>query len=181
MWAKSDHWPLVDAIRLSLELPPRLLGCPMDAKTARRLSVMLEIAQNCAGDSLTIINAEGSPDNYRVRPADFLLWAERKHYRIPEPLKEALKKEEQTPSQQAPSRFRPEQRHRERARALAALFWAQEPTLTIRAMTERQEIVKHACERKPYRANTIYNWIKDLCPNRSPGRRSDKEKTPLHV
>lgn len=180
MWAKSDHWPLEDAIRLSLELLPQLFSCPVDTKTTRRLSVMLEIARNCAGDSLTIINAEDSPDNYRVRPADFLLWAERKDYPIPEPLQKALDKEEQTTSHQSPSRFRPSQRHRERARALAALFWEQEPTLTIKAITERYEILMHACEGKSYGFNTLRMWMKDLCPNPRPGRRPAAEKTPVH-
>jgi hypothetical protein len=62
-------------------------------------------------------------------------------------------------------------RHRERCRALAALFWEQDPEETIESMISRPELIRLGQEGSSYKPETVRNWIKDLCPNRAPGRR----------
>ncbi|MCP5361140.1 MAG: hypothetical protein H6908_00650 [Hyphomicrobiales bacterium] len=67
--------------------------------------------------------------------------------------------------------LRPNQRHRERCRAIAAMKWAANQSITITAMTEDSDIINFGCEGKLYRdSDTVRNWIKDLCPCPKPGR-----------
>lgn len=66
---------------------------------------------------------------------------------------------------------RASQRHRERCRALAALLWEREPSLTIEAMIDRDEIAKFGQEEQCYDRDVVRRWVKDLCPDRKPGRR----------
>lgn len=67
-------------------------------------------------------------------------------------------------------KLRPSQLHREACRAVAKALWEQDPTITIREMGYRDEINK-LLDGKPYNDATFRQWFKDLCPNRSPGRR----------
>ena len=69
-----------------------------------------------------------------------------------------------------PSKLRPSQRHRLTCRDVAGKLWEKDPTITIVSMAKRPEI-KEACEGEKYAESTIRNWIKDLNPNREPGRR----------
>lgn len=59
-----------------------------------------------------------------------------------------------------------------KCREIAGKIWESNPSITIREMTEREEILEHSKNLKGdlYSDNTIREWIKDLCPNRSPGR-----------
>jgi len=68
-------------------------------------------------------------------------------------------------------RFRKDQRHKERCRAIAEVLWDKKPTMTIAAMAKTDEINKIGCEGKIYTVETIRKWIKKVCPNRNPGRR----------
>jgi len=61
--------------------------------------------------------------------------------------------------------------HRERSRAIATLIWEREPELTIESLLGRDEMTRIAQESVKYTAKTVRGWIKDLCPNRKPGRR----------
>ena len=70
---------------------------------------------------------------------------------------------------------RPDQRHRLQCRKVAKKLWEDDPSITIADMIINDEIAE-ACEGKTYAENTIRNWIKDLCPNRKPGRRPKKQK-----
>jgi hypothetical protein len=65
------------------------------------------------------------------------------------------------------------QKHKEKVREVAAKTWQKDPTITIKDMIYENEI-NQACEQKAYHEKTIRNWIKDLCPDRKPGRRSKK-------
>lgn len=67
-------------------------------------------------------------------------------------------------------RLRPSQRHKAACRKVAASLWGKDPSITIAAMIQKDEI-RDACEGKVYKEKTIRRWIKDLCPNRKPGRR----------
>jgi len=68
---------------------------------------------------------------------------------------------------------RPMQKIREECRKIAKRLWKKYPKMTIQDMIFRDEIA-HACGQKLYTEDTIRNWIKDLCPNRLPGRRPQK-------
>jgi hypothetical protein len=63
--------------------------------------------------------------------------------------------------------------HREKCREIAEKLWRKHPYMTIEDMCLRDEITLVFKDRKKgmYAPKTIRGWIKDLCPNRSPGRR----------
>ncbi len=58
---------------------------------------------------------------------------------------------------------------RTQCRAVAEQLWERNPGLTITAVINSAEI--RQIVRKNYIDKTLRNWIKDLCPNRKPGRR----------
>ena len=66
---------------------------------------------------------------------------------------------------------RASQRHKERCRALAEYLWQADPLITIADMFRCDAITSHGCEGEIYTEGTLRDWIKDLCPNRKPGRR----------
>jgi hypothetical protein len=70
-------------------------------------------------------------------------------------------------------KLRPAQKHRIACRETAEKIWKKDPNLTIEEVINRKEITD-ACQGAGYIRNTIRNWIKDLCPNRKPGRRKEK-------
>jgi hypothetical protein len=67
------------------------------------------------------------------------------------------------------------QRHREQCRTIAESIWKSNPDTTIAYMAINDEITGIACEGKLYAEKTIRDWVKDLCPNRDPGRRPKPE------
>jgi hypothetical protein len=67
-------------------------------------------------------------------------------------------------------KLRPNQRHKIKCRELAELHWQENPETTIADIAFSGDIIA-ACDGKMYAEKTIRGWIKDLCPNRSPGRR----------
>lgn len=71
------------------------------------------------------------------------------------------------------AKLRPSQRRRLACRKVAAGIWEIHPEITIADMIVRDEITE-ACEGKIYAERTIRNWVNDLCPDRSPGRRRKK-------
>ena len=64
------------------------------------------------------------------------------------------------------------QRRRRKVREVASPLWITDPSITIEDMIMRDEITIAA--ERPYSESTLRNWIKDLCPNRQPGRRPKK-------
>ena len=71
-------------------------------------------------------------------------------------------------------KLRPDQRHRLAVREAAKKIWKEHPEITIADMIERDEL-NEVCEGKVYTKETMRNWIKDLAPDRSPGRRPKKK------
>jgi hypothetical protein len=73
-------------------------------------------------------------------------------------------------------KLRHSQKARLRCREIAISLWNQKPHLTIAAMINHQKLIKPTT--KPdgtlYTDKTVRDWIKDLCPNRSPGRPKKK-------
>lgn len=75
------------------------------------------------------------------------------------------------------AKLRPNQIHRLECRETAITIWDTYPKLTIPDMCERQEIVKIRKMKTgsgTYAPKTVRRWIRDLCPDRSPGRRPGK-------
>jgi len=60
------------------------------------------------------------------------------------------------------------------ARAYAKGRWGQDPAITIQGMAEDIQQTMNFRRKPKYKVSTIYNWIKDLCPDRKPGRRKKK-------
>jgi len=71
-------------------------------------------------------------------------------------------------------KLRPDQRHRLAVREAAKKVWKEHPEMTIADMIERDEL-NEVCEGRVYKEDTMRNWIKDLAPDRSPGRRPKKK------
>ena len=74
-----------------------------------------------------------------------------------------------------PRKLRPVQKHKIECRKVAKRLWEEDPTITIASMIVGDELNK-VCEPKVYSEETLRNWIKDLCPDRSPGRRKKTKK-----
>jgi len=71
-------------------------------------------------------------------------------------------------------KLRLNQRHKKECRKVAGEIWVKNPDRTIADIANNSNRVVKACENKIYAEETIRNWIKDLCPNRKPGRRPKK-------
>jgi hypothetical protein len=66
---------------------------------------------------------------------------------------------------------------KKKCREIAKKIWEEDPSITIQEMMDRGEVVE-ITKRKDdqlFAEKTLRNWIKDLCPNRKPGRRPKKE------
>jgi len=77
-------------------------------------------------------------------------------------------------------KLRPSQQAKIKCREIAEQIWNKDPTITIADMIKKKEILPHR-EIKDgtlYTEKTVRNWIKDLCPNNSPGRRPKRKKGP---
>ena len=70
-------------------------------------------------------------------------------------------------------KFRPSQIAKIECRTIAKKIWEKDPTITIAAMIDHKELIPHTIKKdgNEYTAKTVRNWIKDLCPDRSRGRR----------
>jgi hypothetical protein len=82
---------------------------------------------------------------------------------------------EEAPSSEAKStRSMYAQMVNEKCREIAQRIWERQPYFTIAAMINHSEMVRQARkpDGSPYSEITIRNWIRDLCPNPRPGRRS---------
>lgn len=66
----------------------------------------------------------------------------------------------------------PSQKAKIQCREVAEKLWKQDDSITIAAMSEKKEILEAGGE--DYAPKTLRRWIKDLSPNRRPGRRPKK-------
>jgi hypothetical protein len=173
VWASADHWPLLDAVNLALGFEPELVRTKrLTPQQKRGRDVIVELARNCVGDSLTVLRPDAAPGELRVRPAEFVRWfKERTPQPVPPELLDAMNK--------AAERFRKAdpaheltlmQRRRERCRAIAALLWAQNPELTKAQVAQSEEIRTLGCLGGEYASATIEDWIKEENPTRQGGR-----------
>ncbi|MEC9357559.1 MAG: hypothetical protein VX836_06765 [Pseudomonadota bacterium] len=61
---------------------------------------------------------------------------------------------------------------KQRCRVVAQILWERDPTATVPDLYRSDWMQRIACEGKPPTEKTLREWIKDLNPNRAPGRRS---------
>ena len=89
-----------------------------------------------------------------------------------EPIKFDFGMKKSTKVEEFPKGLRYSQKIRKKCREIAATIWKKEK-ITIAEMCRRREIKDVAINKngKPYKERTIRNWIKDLAPDHSPGRR----------
>jgi hypothetical protein len=66
---------------------------------------------------------------------------------------------------------------RKKFREAAKKVWEQDPSVTIEGMMERDELFEFTTRKdgNVFINKTLRDWIKDLCPDRKPGRRKKKE------
>jgi len=65
---------------------------------------------------------------------------------------------------------------RQRCRVVAEILWRRDKTATLHDIFMHEWIGDIACEGEPPREKTFRDWVKDLNPNRNPGRRpKDRE------
>jgi hypothetical protein len=69
---------------------------------------------------------------------------------------------------------RPDQLAKKQCRVAAEALWKHDPTITIKAMSEKNELIEASYG--AFKSRAIYRWIKELAPNRNPGRRPQKKK-----
>ena len=81
---------------------------------------------------------------------------------------------DRTDDKKPEKKLRPSQIHKIKCRELAQKLWEENPTITIIDMAYKDEI-NDLFDGRSYADKTIRNWIKDLCPDRSPGRRPKKK------
>jgi hypothetical protein len=91
-----------------------------------------------------------------------------------EQIEKEHKIEPKTPGSQKHTKLRPNQWHNLRSREVAKELWKKDPKITIADMIMRDEIAA-ACDGRLYNEKTLRKWIKDLCPDRLPGRRRKTE------
>ena len=166
IWVLADHWPLEDAVRLlRRQLPQRI-----DPRTAQGRDewreILLDLARNCAGESLPVLPPAADESLPRVRPAEFIAWAQSKGVPIPEPLQEAIAQAEAQQELQLPiPRRKASDLRRERCRAVAQLQWEQQPLLTLQEMVEHPLLFTIGCEGRRYHNALVKEWIADLAPS----------------
>jgi hypothetical protein len=73
---------------------------------------------------------------------------------------------------------KPRHNHHQKARCreIAKKLWDEDTTTTIKDMIDHPEIIEFTKMKNGsfYSDGTVREWIKDLCPNRNPGRRPKK-------
>lgn len=182
-WLKRDFWTLLEGFCVikfgfspehMMEMNPKLepLYNHPDFNMAMR---------SVAAGTLEGLNVKEGKSVYghmiMVKPLDFLRWCQQKEVSLSERVTDELTEEEwlYIRGEQDGNMFKNvNQRHRERCRAVAECIWMREPHLTIEDMIQHDDINGIACENRTYAAKTLREWLKDLCPNRQPGRRPAK-------
>lgn len=176
-WLQQDQWTLFEAVCLidNGGFAPedrnqeefshmKLYDAPLFQSALRSIKAgKLDILNKLPEDKLY---------NAVLLPMTFLKWLSEKKD-LPAVIRENLSAEQQAMLADTDSSALKNinQRHRERSRALAEYLWQQEPALTIEDMIHHDAINGIACENRTYAAKTLREWLKDLCPNRQPGRR----------
>jgi hypothetical protein len=72
-------------------------------------------------------------------------------------------------------KLRPNQLAKRKCGNIAEKIWEKDPQITIAEMINHPDLIPHTKKKdgKFYAEKTVRNWIKELCPDRSPGRRKN--------
>lgn len=70
-------------------------------------------------------------------------------------------------------KLRPSQKAKKECRKIAKKIWEKNPQITIADMINHEDLLPHTTKKDGifYTEKTVRNWIKDLCPDRTRGRR----------
>jgi hypothetical protein len=70
-------------------------------------------------------------------------------------------------------KLRPSQKSKNECRKIAKKIWGKNPQITIADMINHKDLLPYTTKKNGdlYAEKTVRNWIKDLCPDRSRGRR----------
>lgn len=192
-WATRQYWGIFEAAMLLHAVDPRNLGIvgnrTYQGSIGDKVISLYESLRR--GIRLKTLPFEEFCEEYDpetemadysvvLKPKEFLGWAKEQNIEIPALLwdvvmtsrtSKGVSVELDTKLPEDSSNMRLNQRHKERCRAIAEMLWEKHPEITIADMSLKNEIVKYGCEGKVYAEDTMRNWLKDLCPDRSPGRR----------
>jgi len=193
-WQKMSPWKLLEGVILIHRQPPTgsdsantlYLSMNEDIKKiykfAERAFDSGELPPHHLVPSFDLVQSH----DRMVDPATFLNWAKSKGLTIPNELKPLCKSEAKTKEPEktietpaTEKKLRPSQRHRKAVIEVAKKLWVKDPDITIADMIFQDEINSVFKDRKNgYTDRTLREWIKEYCPNRSPGRRPKKHKSP---
>ena len=163
LWVKSDNWPLEDAVRLLLNQVPKVFMESESDNVHKSFSIVLELANNCIGESLNAAKHHDTDRGFQVTPIEFIFWAKQKGFPVPAELDLALSVQNKAENAKSANNVIHKQtNHRERVRAIASLLWNQSPTITVRDMVNRPEITEHGCQNQYYAEAVVEGWVKDL-------------------
>jgi hypothetical protein len=171
VWALCDLWPLEDAAVLAAgDAPPQLGSEKAREPVSKGARAIYELALNCAGHTLQVERSDVRDGRLMVDPRMFLTWLRQREFSIPNWLVQAVDEvggffDEREGTRR--SRLRPEQRHRERTRGLAAYLWSQDPSIRIGSMASRRELWRITCEGHSYRQEKIHEWLQEVAPEQA--------------
>jgi hypothetical protein len=75
------------------------------------------------------------------------------------------------PKEQQTEAARLRDRRKQRCRVAASIAWRTDRSLTLTQVYQHPWVQEDACEGQPPTEKTFREWVKDLNPNRAPGRR----------
>jgi len=78
------------------------------------------------------------------------------------------------PVNKTPRNGRLSETHKNAVRKIAKKMWEKDASITIQSIINSNE-VETATEHNSYDEKTLRKWVKDLAPNRNPGRRPNKQ------
>lgn len=112
-----------------------------------------------------------------VKPSVFIHWAQEMHIEVPPAFADFVARKMRDKSWDVEALgVKRSTIHHERARAIAALLWQQQPELTITEMALRSEIHEFGCEGQHYDNRTICRWLASLKDDRHPGRPKSRQE-----
>ena len=164
LWARSDQWPLEDAVRLTLRQSPRaFITDPNKEGNSKSVKIIFSLALNCVGFSLRASKGPREDEELHVIPKDFISWAREKEISVPSELDLALTSEKTSKKENDLKRgYNVRFNHRERVKAVAGLIWDQDPRVTTKEMANRTEILEHGCENQYYAEAVLIKWLEEI-------------------
>ena len=165
LWVKSDFWPIDDAIRLILGKPPSVF-LNKTAKSGaddKSLDIVLNIALNCVGGTLNVVQDAKLPGKLRVKPLEIISWAKEKGFAIPPELDSAVHSYNRVQSETDASSLIGirSKYHRERVRAIATLLKDQDPKVELAKLISSPEVLEYGCEGVHYSESVLVSWLSD--------------------